>query len=425
MNSEILEFSPETTGRILVTLRDAESARDQFASAYGSAAAVLNERLGPAALADLLVSGQPFEIAQTGVFVLTPGRDAAALSAVDLLSANELADTEPERVHYASAPHSLEFVRGARAALDLVLREAGSDEPEASWRVPGSAGRFGDTAEATWGVLATGASSSPLTGAGVRIAILDTGIDTSHPAFVGRIEATASFIPNETVDDGHGHGTHCAGTAAGRAPTGRRFGVAPDARILAGKVLSNSGSGATAGVLAGMDWAINHGAHVISLSLGSRTQVGMPHSPAYERLAALALSRGCLVVAAAGNDSDRRWLQYRPVSDPANCPSILAVGAVDGALGMASFSNRGAAAVGWEVNLVAPGVGVESARPGGSTQRMNGTSMATPHVAGLAALLAEADPALRGRALWLALEGRATPLPGILPIDAGRGLARV
>ncbi|NJM84342.1 MAG: S8 family serine peptidase, partial [Tabrizicola sp.] len=105
--------------------------------------------------------------------------------------------------------------------------------------------QFEDSQAATWGLEATGAASSPLTGAGIRLCILDTGIDLQHPDFTGRAITGRSFVPGEEVQDGNGHGTHCAGTAAGSLPRGNgpRYGVAPDAGLHIGKVLNNQGSG--------------------------------------------------------------------------------------------------------------------------------------------------------------------------------------
>ncbi len=228
-------------------------------------------------------------------------------------------------------------------------------------------------------------------------------------------------MPGETVQDGHGHGTHVAGTvAAHRKPVGgqRRYSTAPGAQLLIGKVLSNSGSGTSGGVLAGMNWAIGQGAHVISMSLGSPVAPGQSHFTYYEAAGRAALDRSSLVIAAAGNSGDR------PVGSPANCPLIMAVAALGQDLRRASFSCLGLNGNGGEINIAAPGVAVYSAWPRskGSYQILNGTSMATPHVSGVAAILAQAT-GLQGRALWSRLVSTTTPLPESTQ-RVGRGLAK-
>ncbi|WP_244619248.1 S8 family serine peptidase [Rhizobium sp. 18055] len=273
---------------------------------------------------------------------------------------------------------------------------------------------FRDTAEATWGIGATHALQSAFTGKGIKIAILDTGIDLAHPDFVGRPIVTRSFVAGETIDDVQGHGTHCAGTAAGKSRMAGtpRYGVAPDAELYIGKVLNNSGFAAESDIIAGISWAINQQCAVISLSLGSPVRQGESYSRIYERIGRIALDSGSLVCAAAGNDSNRTFGAIAPVSSPANAPSIVAVGAVDALYQPASFSNGGINPDGGEIDLVAPGVGIFSSSPSPRLYRiMDGSSMACPHVAGVAALWAESDASMRGRALLEALRNNARPLP--------------
>jgi subtilisin family serine protease len=265
------------------------------------------------------------------------------------------------------------------------------------------------------------------TGRGACVAVLDTGADLAHPdlapRFAGEWKA-ASFVPGEAAQDGHGHGTHCVGIVAGprRSTSGRRYGVAPDARVLVGKVLSDAGTGFSDWILEGIDWAAENGARVISLSCISTRSAGQPYSVVYERVAEnLLRSRpGALVLAAAGNASERPWYT-RPVDNPAACPSLVAVGAVHPAGRIASFSGRQMDDIG-EVNLAAPGVRVHSAWAGGGFRTLSGTSMAVPHVAGVAALCLEEEPTLSGPALWRVLEERALPLGDVH--DFGRGLVQ-
>ncbi|WP_328587601.1 S8 family serine peptidase [Serinibacter arcticus] len=264
------------------------------------------------------------------------------------------------------------------------------------------------------------AAPLPWSGRGITVAVLDTGYDAHHPDLDGRVALSHSFIPGETAQDGNGHGTHVAGTiGAVRHPSGgqRRYSVAPGCRLLVGKVLGNSGGGTSGGVLAGMNWAIEQGADVISMSLGSDTRVGDTYLRYYEAAGRAALDAGSIIVAAAGNNGDN------PVGSPANCPSVLAVAAVDQHLRRAPFSSIALNGNGGEVNIAGPGVGIYSSWPvdAGSYQVLRGTSMATPHVSGIAALYAQAT-GLRGRELSEKLLGTATALAEGSQL-VGRGLA--
>ena len=185
----------------------------------------------------------------------------------------------------------------------------------------------------TWGLQAIGVQDSAATGAGIRVAVLDSGFTSDHPDFADRDVEVRSFVDGEDASDGHGHGTHCIGTACGpRNPAqGPGYGVAPGAEIYAGKVLSNEGTGTDGDILSGIAWAVNNGCAVISLSLGAPTRPGDPYSRTFETAARRAMQRNTLIVAAAGNESDRVAGVIAPVSHPANCPSIMAVGAIDAA----------------------------------------------------------------------------------------------
>ena len=212
--------------------------------------------------------------------------------------------------------------------------------------------------KATWGLQATGAAFSKFSGKGVKVAVLDTGFDLRHPDYPGRSVTAVSFVKGYKAQDGHGHGTHCIGTACGpQSPFHPpRYGVACEAAILSGKVLDDEGGGADGGILAGINWAITQGARVISMSLGATVGPDTPYSEIFEAVGQRALAAGSLIVAAAGNESDRRLDYYAPVGHPANCPSVLAVGAVDAKLQLGYFSNRGLNPKGGQVDLVAPGV---------------------------------------------------------------------
>ncbi len=296
----------------------------------------------------------------------------------------------------AGAEDIREFLRGYREAVAHIETLLGQQRAAAV--EPLQALDFAPTAEATWGLNVTRAIRSRFSGRGIRLAVLDTGMDFSHPDFAGRTIQRASFIAGEAAQDGHGHGTHCIGTSCGpRAPLGGvpRYGVAHGAEIYVGKVLSNAGSGSDSGILAGIDWALKNRCAIISMSLGARVEPGAPYSTIYETVARRAAAKGAVIIAAAGNESSRPGY-LAPVGHPANCPSVIAVGALDERLNIASFSCAGLSGAGGEVNVAGPGVNVFSSWPLPTRYRsISGTSMATPHVAGIAALYAEAT-GLRG-----------------------------
>lgn len=276
----------------------------------------------------------------------------------------------------------------------------------------------------TWGLQAIRVPNTMLTGKGIRVAVLDTGFDDVHPDFAGRKITKKLFASQSVEQDIHGHGTHCIGTSCGsRSPANApRYGVAPEAEIFAGKVLGDDGFGTDRSIIAGIDWALANRCEVISMSLGAATTVGTVPNDDYEQIGEVCLDAGTLIIAAAGNDSSRPG-HIAPVSSPANAKSIMAVAAVDQDLRVASFS-CGARNPGQDVDIAGPGVDVLSSVPGGGYAKYRGTSMATPHVAGVAALLAQSDQTLRGRALWerLIQNCRALPMP---PRDVGRGLVQI
>ncbi|MEU4237509.1 S8 family serine peptidase [Actinoplanes sp. NPDC026619] len=225
-----------------------------------------------------------------------------------------------------------------------------------------------------------------LTGAGVKVAVLDTGIDATHPDLAGRVAAAEDFSGSGNTVDHFGHGTHVASVAAGRK------GVAPGAQLLVGKVLDDSGSGYESGIIAGMQWAVDSGAKVINMSLGGDATDGTdPMSEAVNSLSAT----GALFVIAAGNEGG----DYT-VGTPGAATSALTVGAVDHDDQLAEFSSRGPRLTdqGLKPEITAPGVDIVAARAAGTTMgtpvdnlytAASGTSMATPHVAGAAAILAQ------------------------------------
>jgi subtilisin family serine protease len=362
-------------------------------------------------------------------------QQAGALSTLASEDSSILA-VEPERIMYAlsqvpgvseslsGAP--LEYLRGYKDAVNAIYAALTGAAGEISGDgFEPLATPFADSATYTWGLQATRVSQSRYTGRGIRLAVLDTGFDLQHPDFVGRSVVSKSFITAQTVQDGNGHGTHCVGTSMGNQQTAggsRRYGCASRAAIYVGKVLSNQGSGADGGILAGINWAIANKCRVVSMSLGAATQPNEPFSAVYENVAQRALRANTLIIAAAGNES-RRPAQIASVGRPANCPSILAVAALDANLGVSSFSCGGLNPNGGGVDIAAPGRNVFSSWPMPSRYNtISGTSMATPHVAGIAAMWLEAHGAsTTARGLWQLLVSNARRLP-LTARDVGAGL---
>lgn len=278
--------------------------------------------------------------------------------------------------------------------------------------------------ELTWGLQSVGVTDSEATGAGIRVAVLDTGFDVGHPDFAGRTMVTRSFVDGQDVRDGHGHGTHVIGTACGpRQPAdGPGYGVAFESEIYVGKVLGDDGSGTDAGILAGIAWAVENRCAVVSMSLGAPAQPGEPHSATFERAAKRAMDQGTLIVAAAGNESRRSAGVIAPVGHPANCPTVLAVGAIDAEHAVADFS-CGTVDPKGAVDVAAPGVDVHSSWPmPRGHHSISGTSMATPHVSGIAALTAQAGSHTAWE-LWAHLCQTAIRLPWP-STDVGAGLVQ-
>ena len=290
---------------------------------------------------------------------------------------------------------------------------------------------FLDTENATWGLQAVGvlaADGTPLssfTGKGVRVAILDTGVDLTHPAFQGRIPAEQQFaavVGESTVQDTNGHGTHVAGTACGPRP----IGVAPDAELYICKVFPDGGSSTDQRtILAGINWALTKKCQIASMSISAPVQVGQASSPDYEEVGRRALDAGTLLVAAAGNDSDRNSGIVMPVGEPANTSTFVAVGAIDAMLQVASFSNA-RVNPNDHVDFAAPGVRVFSSWPMPIGSKFeDGTSMSTPHVSGLAALFCESRQLkATGVQLWELMAATAKSLAPLSPNDVGNGLVQ-
>ncbi|AZK95621.1 S8 family serine peptidase [Streptomyces sp. SID5473] len=254
-------------------------------------------------------------------------------------------------------------------------------------------------------------------GTGVTIAVLDSGVDETHADLKGQVKGEANFSDSPDTEDRNGHGTHVASTAAGTgAGEGGRFkGVAPGAKLLNGKVLDDYGNGSDSGVLAGIDWAVAQGADIINMSLGGAD------TPEVDLLEAhvnkVSKEKGVLFAIAAGNEGPLPGT----ISSPGSADAALTVGAVDDADKMADFSSVGPRIGdgGAKPDLTGPGVDITAASAPGSAlaQRfgenpagyltISGTSMATPHAAGAAALLKQRNPGWTGERIKSVLTGSA------------------
>lgn len=391
--------SIQTTGRYLVLLPEEN---------VSSGMSALTDSTGVRDIDDSAISS-------LGVAVVTLDPNQLQSLNAAVAGSRPILAAEPEQIMYAIgnpliSSDTANYLKGYEDGVSNLVKNLKQNELSSEKELTTSAFSNGN---ATWGLQAAKVINSNYSGAGIKVAVLDTGLDLNHPDFVGRTITERSFIPGETVQDANGHGTHCIGTSCGPlnppAPSSpMRYGVAYNAEIFAGKVLSNQGSGADGGILAGIDWAINNGCQIVSMSLGAPTFPGETFSKIYETIAQRALARGTLIIAAAGNESidfftRRRKVPPSPVGRPANCPSIMAVASLDKQLQISSFSNSSINSDGGGVDIAGPGTDVYSTWPMPTRyQTISGTSMATPHVAGIAALYAEAT-GKKGLELWALL----------------------
>lgn len=253
-----------------------------------------------------------------------------------------------------------------------------------------------DMAESNAQIGTPKAWEAGFTGKGVKVAVLDTGIDADHPDLQGRVSASKSFIEGEEVADRNGHGTHTTSTVggSGAASDGKEKGVAPDADLAVGKVLSDAGEGSESQIIAGMEWAAKDiDAKVVSMSLGS-TEASDGTDPMAQAVNTLTEETGALFVIAAGNTGTPT-----SIGSPGAADDALTIGAVDNADQAAYFTSAGPRLGdnALKPDVSAPGVDILAARSSlvageGAYTTMSGTSMATPHVAGVAALLAQQHP---------------------------------
>jgi len=405
---------PATTGRYLITFKEgaAESAVQHLESISGMRLASALDFTESAAVLEAAGDADALVFPEIGVAIVS-GEAANARGLTTEASIAEdspMQSVDPEYFMFAAGIDPKAYMKGVLRMAQMIYDDLGEKEIAEE-----PADFTAESLGATWGLNACRVPPSSRDGNGIKVAVLDTGFDLGHPEFAGRSFTTQTFV-GQPVQDLHGHGTHTAGTATGpKTPPGTlpRYGIGFRAQIFIGKVLTNSGSGTQGQILAGMNWAIANRCQVISMSLGAK----VPPHPAYTASGAAALANGCLIIAASGNDSHRP-ATIAPALAPANSPTIMSVAALDSALRLAIFSNGG------KVDIAGPGVNVFSSWPRPVLHNtISGTSMATPHVAGCAALWAQTSPGLRGIALRAKLIATARHLP-FPASDVGAGLVQ-
>ncbi len=314
----------------------------------------------------------------------------------------------------------------ARAGAALAELRRGADPTQRIWldrklelELAESVGQIG--APTLW--------DAGTTGAGVVVAVLDSGIDTTHPDLTGIVVDSQDFVEDgKGTSDSNGHGTHVASIIAGRGTASNELyrGVAPGAQLISGRVCDHLCP--ESAILAAMEWAVvTKGARIVNMSLGGGDRQGTdPTEAAVDQLSA---QYGALFVISAGNNG-----AFRSVSSPSSADAALSVGAVDDDDQLTPFSSRGPRVGDGAVkpDLTAPGDGIVAARAtlsgpplgepvGTAYQRLSGTSMAAPHVSGAAALLLQRHPAWTGAQLKAALIASAAPQPGAISFEQGAG----
>jgi subtilisin family serine protease len=380
--------------------------------------------------------------------LLKAGRLDADLFDVQRLLTDGYGDTAtpvlPLIVESAAATGTMRTAGTALPSIGAVAVRADKKTLADFWRTEAAAGanaRSAATAPRIWldgkvraaldrsaaQIGAPTAWQAGLDGRGIKVAVLDTGVDATHPDLVGKIAEARDFSGSPDTTDHFGHGTHVAATVAGTgaASGGTRKGVAYGAQLLIGKVLDDSGSGYESGIIEGMEWAAAAGARVVNMSLGGSATDGTdPMSAAVDRISN---QSGTLFVVAAGNEG----ADYT-VGTPGAATSALTVGAVDRDDALADFSSRGPRVgdLGLKPEITAPGVDIVAARAAGTEMgtvvddfytAASGTSMATPHVAGAAAILAQQHPDWTGAQLKDGLVSTARTVAGTSVFSQGAG----
>lgn len=346
-----------------------------------------------------------------------PGRARVAFAA--LSSRPEILRVDKDLWRNWLETESVSFQQTPLPRVEEVLK--GLSQPRFELSSRRSPGGFND--EAPWGVKRVNAPAawSRNQGSGVKVAIVDTGIDPNHPDLKDKIAGGVNTVDKEAPwHDDHFHGTHVAGTVAAALDNKGVAGVAPKATLYAVKVLTKEGGGNVFSIMQGIVWCAQNGIQVANMSLGAPQEI-----PFLQYAIQMAANAGVTIVAAAGNDG-------KAVNWPAAYPETIAVSALcppgvtnqkacpTTSEGIATFSSRGP-----EIDLIAPGVFIPSTVPlshdASGVKAYSGTSMAAPHVAGLAAL-AVAKGAKGPEAVRAALTAAASGLPGLSATEQGSGL---
>lgn len=433
ITGDVVHYTDLPGARDVVTVDPADADSGVQVETRGDHTYVVPTRAMPLLAADKL-DPRLFDVTE----LVAMGYDDARQDSVPLIA------TASEQSRSARPPAAPEGATKVRTftSIDASALRTDKDEARTFWRdiAPGTSPRTLDDgigklwldarieaslADDTAQIKANEAWQQGYDGQGVKVAVLDTGADLDHPDLVGRIEESKSFVAGEAVDDGHGHGTHVASTIAGTgaASDGKERGAAPGARLLVGKVLANSGSGNDSDAIAGMEWAKERGADIVSMSLGS-SDPSDGDDPMSQAVDALSADGGPLYVIAAGNAYDPGT-----IGAPGAAAAALTVAAVDGNDERAEFSSQGPLSVSHALkpDVSAPGVDVTAAASqsvpgwtGGLYRTMSGTSMATPLVSGVAAILKQRHPDWSGERIKNALmtsSARTRPTP----YEAGTG----
>ncbi len=391
-------------------------------------------------------SAQAVAFEEVGAIVVKEGALPRAFSPASVGSSGQMPITGEEHYVYpisgSTGGPSIEDLQQQLETIQRQLQKAREAAASGETLTPAATGG----AQKTWGLDAVKADTSPFTGKNIRVAVIDTGIDQGHPDLASRIDNTWSF-DRGPVDDDMGHGTHVAGTIAGSRSGSLRYGMAPEVRLYIAKVFRSNGTGGTdSDVIGAINWAIQQQCQIANMSLSSSEILppGTRFDPAFEVIAQNALRRGLMLVAAAGNLADlNQFGQHTnvrndppaPVGHPANCPSVLAVAALfrddQGTFQVAPFSNGGQAdPSNGQIDFAGPGYNIVSSWPrnlpvpqgqqvpglSGPYAFDSGTSMAAPHISGVAALLSEKLGGTGGLSLWQAL--------ALDPVNALTGLKR-
>jgi subtilisin len=293
--------------------------------------------------------------------------------------------------------------------------------PELSLIRPVEAQPAKSAAGTSWGVLRLKADrlwQAGFTGKGILVGHLDTGIDASHPSLAGAIGSFAEFdkagdkVPNAQPSDSAEHGTHTAGTIVGRGGSKGAFGMAPEAKLVSAMVIE--GGQVIDRILSGMDWMIGEGVRIMSMSMGLRG-----YSPAFQAVIDALRAANVLPVIAVGNEGPNTS------RSPGNYANVLSVGAVGENDEVPDFSSSQQFVRSDSPlcpDIVAPGVDILSSVPDGKYKTMDGSSMATPHIAGLAALLLQAKPTATATELERAIIGSCTLPAHMVPARGSHGV---